>query len=137
MFRFPSHASLFCSILGCGVQLLLIFVLMLTLSVVGVFYAHGRGTMYASIIVIYSLTAIASGYTSGSFYKKLGGEQWVHNVLLTCGLFVLPVFIIWSVLNSIAWAKGSTSALPAGTVFALFALFLLVAFPLTLAGMFI
>eukprot|EP01060_Flectonema_neradi_P015823 TRINITY_DN2246_c1_g2_i1.p1 TRINITY_DN2246_c1_g2~~TRINITY_DN2246_c1_g2_i1.p1 ORF type:complete len:572 (+),score=88.54 TRINITY_DN2246_c1_g2_i1:41-1756(+) len=134
VFRFPSHPSLFCSILGCGVQLLLIFVFMLTLSVVGVFYAHGRGTMYASIIVIYSLTAIASGYTSGSFYKKLGGEQWVHNVLLTCGLFVLPVFIIWSVLNSIAWAKGSTSALPAGTVFALFALFLLVAFPLTLAG---
>ena len=40
-----------------GVQLLLIFIIMLTLSVVGVFYRYGRGTMYAAIIVVYSLTA--------------------------------------------------------------------------------
>ena len=135
VFRFPPYPSLFCSMLGCGVQLGLIFLSMLSLSVLGVFYAYGRGTMYATIIVIYSQTSIVAGYVAGSHYKKLGGDQWVHNVLITCGLFVLPVFVIWSILNSVAWAQGSTSALPAGTVVGLFALFLLVAFPLTLAGM--
>ena len=135
VFRFPAYPSLFCAMLGCGVQLYLIFLSMLSLSVLGVFYAYGRGTMYATIIVIYSQTSIVAGYVSGSYYKKVKGEQWVHNVFVTCSLFVVPVFFIWTILNSIAWAKGSTSALPAGTVLGLFALFLLVAFPLTLAGM--
>eukprot|EP00756_Hemistasia_phaeocysticola_P066324 Hpha_TRINITY_DN9155_c0_g1::TRINITY_DN9155_c0_g1_i1::g.94417::m.94417 len=134
VFRFPGMKSLFCSILGCGIQLLLIFICMLTLSVMGVFYAHGRGTMYATILVIYSLTAVVAGYVSGAFYKKLLGEQWVYNVLLTCTLFAFPVFIIWSFLNSVAWAHGCTAALPFGTIMGLFALYFLVAFPLTLAG---
>jgi len=134
VFRFPQYKSLFSCILGCGVQLLLIFLCMLTLSVLGVFYPYGRGTAYAAIIIIYSLTAVIAGFVSGAFYKKLGGSVWVHTVLLQVTLFVLPIFIVWFFLNSIAWAKGSTAALPFGTIVALFALYFLVAFPLTLAG---
>lgn len=134
VFRFPPYKSLFCSILGCGVQLLLIFTCMLTLAVVGVFYPYGRGTAYAAVIVIYSLTAVIAGYTSGSFYKKLGGTVWVHNVLTTVTLFVGPVFVVWAFLNTVAIVYSSTAALPFGTIVALFALYLLVTFPLTLAG---
>ena len=134
VFRFPEWRVLFCSVLGCGVQLLLIFICMLTLAVVGVFYPYGRGTAYAAFIVIYSLTAVLAGFTSGSMYKKLGGTVWVNNVLVTVALFVGPVFIVWAFLNTVAIAYGSTAALPFGTIVALFALYFLVTFPLTLAG---
>eukprot|EP01059_Diplonema_ambulator_P014790 TRINITY_DN25782_c0_g1_i1.p1 TRINITY_DN25782_c0_g1~~TRINITY_DN25782_c0_g1_i1.p1 ORF type:complete len:585 (+),score=173.44 TRINITY_DN25782_c0_g1_i1:23-1756(+) len=134
VFRAPSSPLLFTSILGCGMQLLLVFLSMLTLSVVGVFYPHTRGTMYAAIVVIYSLTSVVAGYVSGLYYKKFGHTQWVHSVLLTCTLFILPVFTVWAFLNSVAWAHGSTSALPFGVIIGLLALYALVAFPLTLAG---
>eukprot|EP00759_Apiculatamorpha_spiralis_P046805 PhF_6_TR42941/c1_g3_i2/m.65240/K17085/TM9SF1; transmembrane 9 superfamily member 1 len=67
-------------------------------------------------------------------YKKLGGTVWVHNVLLQVTLFVLPVFLVWAFLNTVAILYESTAALPFGTIMALFALYFLVAFPLTLAG---
>eukprot|EP00672_Neobodo_designis_P001979 CAMPEP_0174879856 /NCGR_PEP_ID=MMETSP1114-20130205/83469_1 /TAXON_ID=312471 /ORGANISM="Neobodo designis, Strain CCAP 1951/1" /LENGTH=586 /DNA_ID=CAMNT_0016115251 /DNA_START=150 /DNA_END=1910 /DNA_ORIENTATION=+ len=134
VFRFPKHRALFCAILGCGVQIMLIFVCMLTLAVVGVFYPYGRGTAYAAVIVIYSLTAVVAGYVSGGMYRKLNGTVWVHNVLVTVTLFVGPAFAVWAFLNTVAIVYGSTAALPFGTIVALFALYFLVTFPLTLAG---
>eukprot|EP01012_Entosiphon_sulcatum_P032161 TRINITY_DN40925_c0_g1_i1.p1 TRINITY_DN40925_c0_g1~~TRINITY_DN40925_c0_g1_i1.p1 ORF type:complete len:583 (+),score=116.39 TRINITY_DN40925_c0_g1_i1:35-1783(+) len=134
VFRYPQHKSLFASIIGTGVQLLLIFLIMLTLSVIGVFYQYGRGTMYAAIIVVYSLTAVIAGYTSAAFYRKLEGQNWVRNVLMTVTLFALPAFLVWSILNTVAIAYGSTVALPFGTIMALLCLYFLVTFPLTLAG---
>lgn len=134
VFRFPNHKALFASIVGCGAQVTLIFICMLTLAVIGVFYPHGRGTTYATVIFVYALTAVIAGYTSGSLYKKMGGTVWVHNVLLTVTLFVGPFFIVWAYLNTVAIVYGSTAALPFGTIVALFALYFLVTFPLTLAG---
>jgi len=134
VFRYPPHLALFCAVIGCGVQLLLIFVCMLTLAVVGVFYPYGRGTAYAAVVVVYSLTAVLAGFASGHWYKKLGGKDWVHNVLITVTLFVGPVFLVWAFLNTVAIAYESTAALPFGTIVGLFAFYLLVAFPLTLAG---
>jgi hypothetical protein len=134
VFRFPRHRALFCSILGCGMQMILILVCMLTLAVVGVFYPYGRGTAYAAVVVIYSLTAVIAGFVSGSMYRKLNGSVWVHNVLCTVTLFVMPLFLVWAFLNTVAIAYGSTAALPFGTIVALFAMYFLIAFPLTLAG---
>eukprot|EP01064_Diplonema_japonicum_P014745 TRINITY_DN22434_c0_g1_i1.p1 TRINITY_DN22434_c0_g1~~TRINITY_DN22434_c0_g1_i1.p1 ORF type:complete len:568 (+),score=43.44 TRINITY_DN22434_c0_g1_i1:53-1756(+) len=134
VFRTPEYPLLFTSIIGCGMQLLLVFTSMLTLSVVGVFYSHTRGTMYAAIVVIYSVTSVVAGYVSGIYFKKFGGTDWVHSVFLTCTLFMFPVFVVWACLNSVAWAHGSTSALPFGVILGLLALYLLVAFPLTLVG---
>uniref|UniRef100_A0A7S4G828 Transmembrane 9 superfamily member n=1 Tax=Eutreptiella gymnastica TaxID=73025 RepID=A0A7S4G828_9EUGL len=134
VFRFPANKTLFASIIGTGLQLLMIFFIILTLSVVGVFYAYGRGTMYAAIIVVYSLTAVAAGYSSAAFYRKIEGTNWVRNVLTTVTLFALPAFLVWSVLNTVAIFYSSTVALPFGTIIALFALYFLVTFPLTLAG---
>ena len=134
VFRFPKYRALFCSIVGCGVQIMLIFVCMLTLAVIGVFYPHGRGTMYATVIFIYAITALIGGYTSGSLYRKIGGSSWVHNVLLTVTLFVGPLFVIWFFLNTIAVFYGSTAALPFWAIAGIFATYFLVAFPLTLCG---
>lgn len=134
VFRFPKYRALFSSIVGCGVQIMLIFVCMLTLAVVGVFYPHGRGTMYATMIFIYALTALIGGFISGSLYRQIGGTSWVHNVLLTVSLFAGPLFVIWSLLNTIAIFYGSTAALRFWAIEAIFATYFLAAFPLTLCG---
>ena len=134
VFRVPEYPAIFASILGCGTQILLIFICMLTMAVVGVFDPYGRGTTYAAMVVTYSLTAVVAGYVSGMWYRKLNGKAWVHNVLITVSLFAGPVFAVWFLLNTVAVIYGSTAALPFGTICALLALYLLVTFPLTLAG---
>jgi len=45
-----------------------------------------------------------------------------------------PFFLIWSIVNSVAWAYQSTQALPFTTVLLLGLIWLLVGFPLTVVG---
>lgn len=45
-----------------------------------------------------------------------------------------PLFLTWSVVNSIHWWSGSTQALPATTVLLLLGAWVLVGFPLTVIG---
>lgn len=134
VFRPPPMLSLFAAIMGSGTQLLLLFLMMLTLAVVGVFNPYGRGTMYAAIILLYSITAIVSGVVSAWFYTRFGGKAWAYTTMLTLTLFTVPVFVVWAYLNTVAIVSGITLALPFGTIVALFALYILVAFPLTMFG---
>lgn len=96
---------------------------------------------------------VAGGFVSGTFYRKLGGTQWVHNVFVTvsifavcclvlglwlslssasafvfvvCSLLQAPCFIMWFFLNMIAVAYDSTAALPFGTIMAILAIYFLV-----------
>lgn len=43
-----------------------------------------------------------SGYVGGTYYKMLGGTNWVSNVALCAVLFCGPVLAVFSVLNTIA-----------------------------------
>lgn len=45
-----------------------------------------------------------------------------------------PLFLTWSVVNSVHWWSGSTQALPATTVLLLLGAWVLVGFPLTVIG---
>ena len=45
-----------------------------------------------------------------------------------------PLFLTWSVVNSVHWWSGSTQALPASTVLLLLGAWILVGFPLTVIG---
>ncbi|XP_078269427.1 transmembrane 9 superfamily member 1-like, partial [Rhinoraja longicauda] len=64
---------------------------------------------------------------ASNFYRKLGGQCWVWNILLTSSLFSGPFFLTWSVINTVHWVNGSTQALPATTVLLLLTVWLLVA----------
>lgn len=51
-----------------------------------------------------------------------------------CHISTAPLFLTWSVVNSVHWWSGSTQALPATTVFLLLGAWVLVGFPLTVIG---
>jgi hypothetical protein len=134
VFRFPPRASLFASLVGAGTQLLLVAACVLALALLGTFYPYNRGAMMAAALVLYALTAGVAGYTAACWHRMLGGRRWAGNVLLTAALFCGPLFGVFAFANSVAWVGGSTQALPAGTIVALLAIWLLVAMPLTVLG---
>eukprot|EP00741_Cyanophora_paradoxa_P001117 tig00000459_g1077.t1 len=134
VFRFPPHKSLFAALLGAGTQIFCLTLALFFLALVGVFYPYNRGALYTAMIVLYALTAGISGYTSASLYKKMDGENWVHNILLNAFTFMGPMFFMFCFLNTVASVRQATVALPFSTILLIFLLWALVTFPLTVLG---
>ncbi|XP_022054641.2 transmembrane 9 superfamily member 1 [Acanthochromis polyacanthus] len=134
VFRFPPFKSLLCAVLGVGAQFLTLATGIIVMALLGMFNVHRHGAINSAAIVLYALTSCVSGYVSCSFYTQINGQRWVWNIILTSSLFSAPLFLTWSVVNSIHWWSGSTQALPATTVLLLLGAWVLVGFPLTVIG---
>ncbi|PSC72630.1 phagocytic receptor 1b [Micractinium conductrix] len=134
VFRFPPHLNLFCAVVGTGTQILVMALMIFGLSLLGTYYPYNGGAMLTSVVVFYALTAGIAGYVSAALYKIMGGTNWVRNVLTTTMLFCGPLLAMFSYLNSVAWAYGTTAALPFGTIVIIVVIWALVTFPLTVVG---
>jgi transmembrane 9 superfamily protein 2/4 len=86
------------------------------------------------MIVCYVLFGGISGYVSARVYKLCGGQTWRQNVLYTCLLIPGILFGIVLTLNFLLIGKGSSAAIPFGTLFTLFALWIFLSIPLSLFG---
>lgn len=138
VFRPPKHRALLCALLGAGAQVAAMAFGIFALAACGFFYPHARGAMQAALIGLYGATAGFAGYVSGSYHRQLGGARvggdWVRCQLLTATVLAGPVFAAFCVSNTVAWAWGSTAALPAGTVALLICGWSAATLPLTLLG---
>nr|XP_033779633.1 transmembrane 9 superfamily member 1 [Geotrypetes seraphini]XP_033779635.1 transmembrane 9 superfamily member 1 [Geotrypetes seraphini] len=134
VFRFPPYKSLLCAVLGVGSQFLALGTGIIVMALLGIFNIHRHGAINSAAILLYALTCCISGYVSSNFYRKIGGERWVWNIILTTSLFSAPFFLTWSVVNSVHWVNGSTQALPVTTILLLLTVWLVVGFPLTVIG---
>ncbi|WAR18015.1 TM9S1-like protein, partial [Mya arenaria] len=119
VFRFPAYKNLFCAILGVGMQFLTLATGIIIMAMMGLFNVHRHGI---------------SGYVATNMYRKMGGDNWVWNINLTSALFAAPFVFVWSLVNSVAWAYGTTQALPFGTIILLMCLWMFVGYPLTVIG---
>lgn len=84
--------------------------------------------------MLYALTSGIAGYVAASWYRTMGGTAYIPNILLTCTLFMGPLLLLFSFLNTVAIAYGSTQALPFGTICVIIIIWTLVTFPLTVIG---
>lgn len=134
VFRFPAYEGILCAVLGVGSQFLALASGILILALIGVFKPGHGGAIHTYSIILYCITSSIAGYVSGSFYRKLGGQNWIYNVLTTASLFTLPFFVIWFIINCTHWYAGSTQALPFTTILLLMLVYILVGFPLTVIG---
>ena len=134
VFRFPQYPLLFCSAVGTGNQLMIVTVCHLTLALLKIISTNRRGSILAGVVVLYCLTSFIASYTAVRLYRKMNGKNWVHCILATAALFPAPVVVIFAWLNTIALAHGSTSALPFTAILTIFALFVFLSFPLSVAG---
>eukprot|EP00117_Sycon_ciliatum_P021350 scpid61340/ scgid18742/ Transmembrane 9 superfamily member 1 len=134
VFRFPAHKSFLCALLGCGTQFLTLAVGIVVMACFDLFNIHNHGSMATAGVFLYAMTCCISGYVSSRFFRMLDGHRWAWNIILTSSLFSLPFFIVWSVINSVAWYNQSTQALPFTTIFLLMLVWLFIGFPLTVIG---
>jgi transmembrane 9 superfamily protein 2/4 len=86
------------------------------------------------VIVSYVLLAGFAGYVSARIYKTCGGTKWRQNIFWTTMLIPGSLFLLLVLLNFVFIARKSSSALPFGTLFALFSLWFFLSIPLGLLG---
>ncbi|KAJ0677968.1 putative nonaspanin (TM9SF) [Helianthus annuus] len=135
VFRFPKHKSLFAAALGSGTQLFVVMVAIPALGVTDLFLLHRPTVFVYALAIVYALTFAISGYTSTSFYHQLEGTKWTKNILLTGGLYIGPLFLVFIVNNIAAVFYESTAALPLGDIIEFSLLWVFLALPLLILGM--
>ncbi|ORX51331.1 hypothetical protein DM01DRAFT_1324505 [Hesseltinella vesiculosa] len=133
VFRQPPHLKLLSALMGVGCQLLTLGFLMICYIILGQSYEERASTLTASL-VLYVLTSIIAGYASIKVYSSYGGRDWVHTVLLTAVLVPLAGCLVGGYINSLAIYYSSARAVPFVALLSVIAIWLLVAFPLTVLG---
>mmetsp|Transcript_6274 Transcript_6274/g.9514 ORF Transcript_6274/g.9514 Transcript_6274/m.9514 type:complete len:602 (-) Transcript_6274:315-2120(-) len=134
VFRMPVNSSLFSALIGAGVQLMATVTLLLACALLGVFKATQRGSILTALIILYVVTSFIGGFVASRLYRQMGGRNWTWNVVMTSLVFPLPLMVIFSWVNSVAWQSKSTAALPWHTILVIITLWCLVSFPLTIVG---
>jgi len=133
VFRAPPHLVLFSAMLGTGHQLAVLVFVVVVFSLFGELY-DDRGTIVTLFIVFYAVTSFIAGYSGGSFYARNDGKNWIQTMLVTTGLFPGVCFVLAFFLNFIAIAYDSLATIPPTTMVIVFAIWALIAFPMTLIG---
>ena len=101
---------------GNGAQFLALSVSIIVLALLGMFNVHRHHAMNSAAILLYAFTSCIAGFVSSNLFKKIGGHNWVWNINLTACFFAVPFFVVWSTVNTVAWAYHSTQALPFTTI---------------------
>ncbi|PON52598.1 Nonaspanin [Trema orientale] len=134
VFRCPPNLPLFSAVLGAGTQLLTVICILFLLALVGVLYPYNRGALLTSLVLVYPLTSVVASYTAAAFHNQFSDSGWERSVLLTGILYVGPLVVAVSIVNTVAMAKGASAALPFGTILVVLLIYIFLAIPLLAFG---
>ncbi|XP_066437908.1 transmembrane 9 superfamily member 2-like [Eleutherodactylus coqui] len=134
IFRPPKKGMLLSVFLGQGTQIFIMTFITLFLACLGFLSPANRGALMTCAVVLWVLLGTPAGYVSARMYKTFGGERWKSNVLLTALLCPGIIFADFFIMNVILWAKGSSAAIPFGTLVAVLAMWFGISVPLTFLG---
>ena len=134
VFRPPSHFGMLCVHAGSGVQIIVMAMVTLVFACLGFLSPANRGGLMTALVMLFVFSGSFAGYFSARLYKYFKGTEWKTNTLLTAFLTPGVIFVIFSVLNTMLWAKQSSGAIPFGTFVAIIFLWFGISIPLVFLG---
>lgn len=134
VFRSPRYPLVLSVLLGNGAQLFVMTGITVAFALLGFLSPSNRGFLATVILLLYTILGFIGGYVSSRVYKTFGGENWKFNIAMTPVLVPGIVFSTFFLLNLFVWAKGSSGAVPLGTMIAIIAIWFVISVPLSVAG---
>ncbi|KAJ5621638.1 hypothetical protein N7528_006421 [Penicillium herquei] len=134
VFRCPQSPLLLSVLLGNGAQLFMMTGVTVAFALLGLLSPANRGFLATAILMISAIFGAIGGYVSARVYKSFGGEAWKRNIIMTPLLLPGFIFGLFFLLNLFVWAKGSSGAVPFGTMLALVLIWFVISVPLSVAG---
>merc|ERR550534_416882 len=129
----PDFPMLLSSLIGCGYHLSCVTLVVTVFTIMGDLYT-GRGSILSTVIFVYAATSPVNGFFGGALYSRVGGKQWIRQMVLSAAF--LPGMVCGStfMINFVAMYYKASRAIPFGTMVAITAICLFVILPLTLVG---
>lgn len=134
VFRPPPFAALLSVYAGSGMQLFVMSILTLTFAALGFLSPANRGALLSSVLFFYVLMGVPAGYVSARFCKFVKEPNHFKTTLLTAIIFPGVCFVLFFLMNFVAWTKRSSTAVPFGTLVVLMLLWFGVSLPLIFFG---
>ncbi|ODM22424.1 hypothetical protein SI65_00012 [Aspergillus cristatus] len=134
VFRCPRSPLLLSVLVGNGAQLFMMAGVTVVFALFGLLSPANRGFLATAILLTYTVFGFIGGYVSARVYKSFGGEAWKRNIVMTPLLIPGVIFCTFFLLNLFVWAKGSSGAVPFGTMLALVLIWFVISVPLSFAG---
>lgn len=134
VFRCPKSPLLLSVLLGNGAQLFMMTGVTVAFALLGLLSPANRGFLATAVLLIYTVFGFVGGYVSARAYKSFGGEAWKRNIIMTPLLIPGFIFGCFFLLNLFVWGKGSSGAVPFGTMLALVVIWFVISVPLSVAG---
>ncbi|CAK9177382.1 unnamed protein product [Ilex paraguariensis] len=137
VFHPPNNPSLFCVMVGDGVQILGMAVVTTLFAALGFSSPASRGTLVTGMLFFYLILGIAAGYVAVRLWKTIScGDHkgWVSVSLWVACFFPGIGFLILMTLNFLLWNSHSTRAIPFSLFVILILLWFFISVPLTLIG---
>ncbi|CAO3594751.1 unnamed protein product [Absidia cylindrospora] len=134
VFRRPAYGGLLASLIGTGIQLLLIALIVVGSVYREQLYLAKPGSLISFFIKLYIPSSCIAGYWSSRIYKVVHGKSWIFNTVLTS--LMLPGFITLGLFiqTLFAWSVQSSIAISFRGWLSLILLWGLLVVPLTLLG---
>ncbi|KAJ5416287.1 hypothetical protein N7465_004982 [Penicillium sp. CMV-2018d] len=134
VFRCPQSPLLLSVMVGNGAQLFMMTGVTVAFALLGLLSPSNRGFLATAILLISALFGGIGGYVSARVYKTFGGDAWRRNIIMTPLFTPGIIFSTFFTLNLFVWAKGSSGAVPFGTMLALVLIWFVISVPLSVAG---
>lgn len=134
VFRAPTSPVLFASLVGSGVQFLVMAATVVGFACLGVLNPSFRGGFLSYALFLFAFAGIFSGYVASRINKNLGGEAWGQTAIITALVAPGVLMSVVLALNFFVWYEASSSAIPFGTLVALMCIWFFISCPLVLAG---
>jgi len=135
VFRPPNYSPLLFSVAcGTGAQILCMVIFTIIFSTMGFLSPANRGALLMAELLLYVLLGSVAGYTTARLYKTFKGKTWQKATALTALGFPGIAFGFFFFMDIVAFANGSTDAVPFTTMVVLLVLWFGISTPLVFFG---
>ena len=134
VFRRPYRSHILASLLGTGIQLLVMVLYSLFFVSLGIIQPKNGGAYFILLVTVYIFLSLISGYFSARFYKMVHGLKWLRVCLLTSIIFPFIFFILICFTNYLYYREGSTTYIQFKNFFRLILLWIIGIIPLVFLG---
>ena len=135
VFRPPSTAPLFfCVCCGTGAQLMCMAFWTILLAALGFMNLSKRGVLIMTGLFFYVIMGGVGGYVTARLYKTFDGTSQQRATIMTALGFPGLSFLLFFLLDLLAWCYGSSYAVPFTTMLVLLICWLAIASPLVFLG---
>ena len=112
IFKRPDRPTLFCAIIGTGVQIFIVSLFAISFAYMGFVIPEYRENFMIGTFALYLSSGFVAGYTSARLYKMFDLHSYQKNLALCGSLLPVTSFLIFSVINLCALYEGSSGAVP-------------------------